>query len=144
MPVIVCAADQPTERLRQSRADNRVVIGAATAPVLVGGSAAGAVEDRGLGPWHLLHDHQPQRVAGHIHPIAQCIGAKQGRARIVTEDIDQCAGVDRIDMLGIERQPGAGEAVRDPAIDRAQAADRGEQPKHAPSGGLDQSAIGGR
>jgi hypothetical protein len=56
-------------------------------------------------------------MAGHVHPVAQGIGAEQRGARIVAEDIDQRAGVDRIDMLGIERQPVAGQPVGNPAMD---------------------------
>jgi hypothetical protein len=64
-------------------------------------------------PRHAFQHHQPQRHARHIDPVAQRIGAEQRGARIVAEDVDQRAGVDRIDMLGVERQPGAGEPVRD-------------------------------
>jgi hypothetical protein len=44
-------------------------------------------------------------VAGHIDSVAQRVGADQRSARIVAEDVDQGAGVDRVDMLGVERQP---------------------------------------
>jgi hypothetical protein len=55
-------------------------------------------------------------MARHVHPVAQRVGAQQRGARIVAEDVDQRARIDRIDMLGIERQPGAGEAVGDAAM----------------------------
>jgi hypothetical protein len=45
-------------------------------------------------------------------------------------------------MLGIERQPGAGQAVGNAAMHRAQAADRGEQAQHAAAARLDQAGIG--
>ena len=57
-------------------------------------------------------------MARHVDPVAQRVGAEQRGARIVAEDVDQRAGVDRIDMLGVERQPGAGEPVGDPGMDR--------------------------
>ena len=62
--------------------------------------------------------------------------------RIVAEDVDQRAGVDRIDMLGVERQAGAGEPVGDAGVDRLQPLDRGEQAERAALRRLDQPRIG--
>jgi hypothetical protein len=67
-----------------------------------------------------FHHHQPQRPARHVHPVAQRIGAEQRGARLVAEDIDQRARIDRIDMLRVERQPLAGEPIGDARMDRAQ------------------------
>ena len=61
-------------------------------------------------------------MAGHVDAVAQRVGAEQGGARIVAEDVDQRAGVDRVDMLRVERQAGAGEPVGDARMDRAAAA----------------------
>ena len=78
-----------------------------------------------------------------LDPVAQASVPSSDGARIVAEDVDQRAGVDRIDVLGVERQAAAGEPVGDPAVDRAQPADRGEQPERAAARRLDQPAIGG-
>ena len=66
-------------------------------------------------------------MAGHVDSVPQGVGAEQAGARIVAEDVDQSAGVDRVDMLGVERKPGPGEPVGDPRVDRLQPLDRGEQ-----------------
>jgi hypothetical protein len=50
---------------------------------------------------------------------------------IVAEDVDQRAGIHRIDMLGVKRQAVAGQPVGNPAMDAAQPPDRGEQPERA-------------
>ena len=52
------------------------------------------------------------------------------------------AGIDRVDVLGIERQPAARQPVGNAAMHRAHTADRGEQAKHAAVRGLDQPGIG--
>jgi hypothetical protein len=104
--------------------------------------AAGAVQDGRFGPGHLFHDHQPQRLARHVHPVAQRIGAQQAGVGIVAEDVDQRARVDRVDMLGIERQAKARHPVGDAAMHGAQPADRGEQAQRAAAARLDQPAIG--
>ena len=64
-------------------------------------------------------------------PSLQRVGAEQAGVGIVAEDVDQRAGIDRIDMLGVERQAGAGEPVGDPGMDRLQPLDRGEQAQRA-------------
>ena len=124
--VIVGAADQPAERLRQPRADDAVVMRRSAARQPPRG-----VEHGRLGPGHALHHHQPQRMAGHIDAVAQRVGAEQRGARIVAEDVDQRAGVDRIDMLGVERQAFAREPIGDAGMDAAQPPDRGEQAERA-------------
>jgi hypothetical protein len=45
-------------------------------------------------------------------------------------------------MLGVERQPGAGEPVGDPGMDRLQPLDRGEQAERPAIRRLDQPRIG--
>src|SRR3546814_9139724 len=65
-----------------------------------------------LGPGHAFHHHQPQRMAGHVHAVTQRIGAERRGMAVVAENIDQRAGIDRIDMLRVERQPLAREPVR--------------------------------
>ncbi len=62
--------------------------------------------------------------------------------RIVAEDVDQRTGVDRIDMLGVEWEPCAGEMIGDAGIDRLQPRDRGEQAERAAPRRLDQPRIG--
>ena len=132
-----CAADQPAERLRQPRPDHPVVIGAAAT-----GHPPRRVKHRRARPRHALHHHQPQRFARHVDPVAQRIGAEQRGARIVAEDVDQCPGVDRVDMLGEQRQPGPRQPVGDPRMDRLQPLDRGEQAERAAARRLDQPRIG--
>src|SRR3546814_12852712 len=56
--------------------------------------------------------------------VAQRIGAEQRGVGFGAEDIDERAGVERVDMLGIERQAGAREPVGDPRVGDAQAPDR--------------------
>ena len=103
MAAVVLAADQPAERLREARADDRVVVRAAAAC-----RPPRTVEDRGLRPGHLLHRHAAKRFAWNVDTVAQCVGTEQAGARIVAEDVHQRAGVNRIDVLGVKRQPGAG------------------------------------
>ena len=93
-------------------------------------------------PGHALQQHQPQRIAGHVDAVAQRIGAEQAGARIVAEDVDERAGVDRIDVLGVERKAFTGEAIGDAGVDRLQPLDRGEQPQRAAARRLDQPRIG--
>ncbi len=117
-------------------ANDHIVIGAAT---LCG--AARRVEDRRARPRHPLHDHLPQRFAGDIDPIAQGIGAEQRGVWIGAEDVDEGTGVERIDMLGIEREARTREAVGDTGMDDAQPPDRAEQPQRAAARRLDQPAV---
>jgi len=100
------------------------------------------MEDGGARPGDAFHHHQPERFAGHIDAIAQRIGAEQGSAGIIAEDIDERAGIDRIDMLGVERQAIAGEAIGDAGVDGLQPLDRREQAERAAAGGRDQPGIG--
>ena len=81
-------------------------------------------------------------MAGHVDAVAQRIGAEQRGARIVAEDVDQRAGIDRIDMLRVERQAVARQPVGDPRMDAAQPPDRGEQPERAAARRDDQPGIG--
>ena len=97
MAMVIGAADDPAKGLRQSGADDPVVIGAATTR-----QTPGAMENIGARPGNRFHDHQPQALARHIDTIAQRVGAEQTGLGLVAENIDQCAGVDRIDMLGID------------------------------------------
>src|SRR3546814_19888721 len=73
--------------------------------------------------------------------VAQRIGAEQRGVGFGAEDIDERAGVERVDMLGIERQAGAREPVGDPRVDDAQPPDRAEQPQRAAPRRLDQPAV---
>ena len=116
-PLVALPPDQPAERLRQPRADHPVVIGAAAI-----GQPARRVEHRRPRPRHPLHHHQPQRFARHVDPVAQRIGAEQRGVRIVAENVDQRAGIDRVDMLGEQRQSGPRQPVGDPGMDRRAAA----------------------
>ena len=104
--MIVRPADQPPERLGEPRPHDPIIVRGAAS-----GQPARGVEHRRPRPWHAFHHHQPQRCAGHVHPVAQRIGAEQRGVRIIAEDIDQRARIDRIDMLGVERQPGMGEPI---------------------------------
>ena len=134
-----CAPDQPAERLRQPRADDAIVIGAAAA-----GHAPRRVKHGRPRPRHALHHHQPQRFARHVDAVAQRVGAEQRRARIVAEDVDQRPGIDRVDMLREQRQPCARQPVGDPRMHRLQPLDGGEQPERPAPRRLDQPRIGAR
>ena len=136
LPEIVGAADQAAERLPDARPDDTVVIGAAALR-----RAPRRMENGGTRPRYPLHDHEPQRFTRHIDPVAERIGAEQRGVRIGTEDVDEGAGVERIDMLGIERQSGAREAVSDAGVDDAQPADRAEQAERTATRRLDQAAV---
>ncbi len=91
-----------------------------------------------------LHHHQPERMAGDIDAVPEGVGAEQAGVGIIAEDVDQSAGVDRVNMLGVERQARAGEPVGDAGVDGAQALDRGEQAERAALGRLDQPRISPR
>jgi hypothetical protein len=78
-------------------------------------------------PRHAFHHHHPQRVARYVDPIPQGVGAQQAGAGIVAEDIHQRPGVDRIDVLCVERQTLACEPVGDAGMHRAQPLDCSEQ-----------------
>src|SRR5579871_655295 len=99
MSAIVLAADQPSERLREPGPDDPIVERGAAAS-----GAARAMQDRRARPRHLLEDHEAQRMAGYVDAVAQRIGAEQRSAGIVSEDVHQGTGVDRIDVLRKERQ----------------------------------------
>ena len=75
-----------------------------------------AVQYVGAWPRHLFHNHQPQRMAGHIDAIAQGIGTEQTGMRVIAENIDERAGVDRVNMLRVQRQPVARQPVGNPRI----------------------------
>ena len=95
-------------------------------------------------PWpgDTLHHHQAQRLAGHVHSVAQCIRTKQRRARIVAEDVDKRPWIDRIDMLRQERKARAREMVRNPRMHRLEPLYGREQPERSAAGSLDQPRIG--
>ena len=135
---VLCAADQPAERLGEPGADDAVVIGGAAA----GRARArrGARSGRGQGTPSITTSRS--EWPGTSTPSRSASVPSRRGARIVAEDVDQRAGVDRIDMLGVERQAGAGEPVGDPGVDRAQPLDRGEQAERAALGRLDQPRIG--
>ena len=114
MAGVLARADQAPESLRQACANDPVVIPFRTAILLGGSSAAGAVENGGARPGHTFHHDAAQRPAGHVDPVAQRIGAEQAGARIVPEYVRQRACIDRVDMLGIERQAWASRSAMRP------------------------------
>ena len=121
--MIIGLADQATKGLREAGPDDAVII---IHPAT--GKPSRFVQYVWPWPRHLFHDDKAQRMAGHIDPIAQGIGAEQAGVRIIAEDIDQRAGIHRIDMLGIEREAITRQTVGNPGVHAAQAADRCEQP----------------
>ena len=80
-------------------------------------------------------------MAGHVDAVAQRVRAEEGGVRVVAEDVDQRARVDRVDVLRVERQPLARQAVGDPAVHRAQPSDGGEEAQRAAAAGDDQPRI---
>ena len=135
--MIVGTADQASESLCEAGPDDAVIIGRAS----ICGFAR-CVEDRWLGPGHTFHDDLTERVSWHIDSVSQGIGAKQARTWIVPEDVDQCSGVDRIDMLGLEREPVPREAISNACMDGAQPPDRCKQAKCSSTCRRDQPCIG--
>ncbi len=127
MAAVVLAADQPAERLRQPRADDAIVVSGAAA----GEPPRARWRIDGLGHGTCSSTTQRSEWPGTSTPSRRASVPSSGRARVVAEDVDQRAGVDRIDVLGVERQAVAREPVGDAAVHRAQPADRGEQPEHA-------------
>jgi hypothetical protein len=61
---------------------------------------------------------------GTSNPVAQRVGSEQGGARIIAENVDEGPGVDRIDVLGKQRQSLAREVIGDSRMDRLQSLDR--------------------
>ena len=55
-------------------------------------------------------------MAGHIDAIAQGIGTEQTGMRVIAENIDERAGIDRVNMLRVQRQPVARQPVGNPRI----------------------------
>ena len=133
---VVGATDQPPEGLRQPPAGNEVVVGAAAES-----GAAGGMDDGRARPRHALHDDEAQRLAGHVDAVPQRVGAQQRSSWFGTENIDQRAGVDRVDVLGEEGQAGPCQRVGDAGVDRLQPADCGEQAERPAVGGFDQAAV---
>ena len=133
---ILLSADQPAEGLGEPCPDNPVVIGAAAAR-----RPPSRMKHRRPGPGHAFHHHQPERFSRNVDSVAKRIGAEERRPRIVAEDVDQGAGVDRIDMLSVEGQARPCQPVRDPGMDRPQPLDRREQAQRAAVGGLDEPGI---
>jgi hypothetical protein len=133
---IPLAPDQPAERLPQPRPHHPIVMRGAAADRPPGG-----VQHGGTRPWYALHHHQPQRISGHVDPVAQRIRAEQRGTGIVAKDIHQGAGIDRIDVLGVKRQPLPRQSIGDAGVDRLQPLDGGEQPQRAAVRRLDQPGI---
>ena len=71
------------------------------------------MQDVGARPRNRFHYNASKGSARHIHPIAQSISSKQAGARVIAEDIDQRAGVDRVDMLREQRQASAREQLEE-------------------------------
>ena len=102
----------------------------------------GGVEHGRARPRHALHHHQPKRFAGHVDSVAQGVGAEQGGAWVVAENIDQRSRIDRVDVLREQRQSGPRQAVGDPCVHALEARNRGEQTERPAGRGFDQARIG--
>jgi hypothetical protein len=59
----------------------------------------GLVQDVGARPGHAVEDDEAQRAAGHVDAVAHRVGAEQAGILLGAEDVDQRAGVERVDML---------------------------------------------
>ena len=58
----------------------------------------------GCAPRHPVEHDEAQGIARHIDAVAHRVGAEQAGIAFGAEHVDQGAGIDRIDMLGIEGQ----------------------------------------
>jgi len=81
------------------------------------------VQHRRSGPGHALHHDETQRFSRHVDAVAQRIRSKQGRARIVAEDVDERPRIDRIHVLREQRQSGPREPVGDSRVNSLQPLD---------------------
>ena len=75
----------------------------------------------GLGQGTLSNTTSRKRAARHVHAVAQGVGAQQAGILLGAEQIDQRAGVQPVDMLGIEREAGLRQRLGDAASRIAQA-----------------------
>ena len=115
------ASDQAAKGLPQLGPGEHVVQRAAAK-----GIAPCPVQDIGPGPGHALEGEQAQAVARNVDPVADGIGAEQAGVGLVPEDVDQCAGVHGVDVLGEQRQAALLQWRADAVVDPTQAADCGE------------------
>ena len=55
-------------------------------------------------PGHPFENHEPQRIARHVDSVTKCVRSEKGGVRIITEDVDERACVDRVNVLRQQRQ----------------------------------------
>ena len=95
-------------------------------------------------PRHAVEDDEPQAVSRHVHAVAHGVGSEQARIGLGPEDVDQRRRVDRIDVLGVQRQARRLERSGDLPVDAAKPGNRREQSERAAASRQEQLAVGGR
>ncbi|MNI39733.1 hypothetical protein D3C73_939230 [compost metagenome] len=95
-------------------------------------------------PRHAVEGEDAQGAPGHVHAIPDGIGAQQAAVPLGPEDVDQRPDLQRIDVLGVERQARPRELRPQPFIDRLQSADGGEQAQAPAARRQEQFAHGRR
>ena len=105
--LVVGAADQAAEGLGDAAAGDGVVVALAAEA-----HAPGLVQEVGPRPGHAVEHQQAQRAARHVDPVAHRVGAQQAGVLLGAEDVDQGADLQRIDVLGVERQALVGQRAR--------------------------------
>ncbi len=137
--LVTRAPDQAAETLRDPQADDRVVIGGEAETVLARG-----MQDVGPSQGTRFADNEAQRTARHVDAVAHRIGAEQAGMLVLAEDVDQGSGVERVSMLGIERQARFLQRRGDAGMDLSQPPDRGEEAERAAARRLEEAQIGRR
>ncbi|MNK72777.1 hypothetical protein D3C87_922610 [compost metagenome] len=98
----------------------------------------------GARPGHAVKGQHAQRPPRHVHPVAHGVGAKQAAILFGAEDVDKGADLQRIDVLGVERDARLGQVRAQALIDGFQAADGGEQAQAPAARRQEQFAHGRR
>ena len=103
MAMIIGAANEAAKGLFEPKAGQHVII---LCPRMSGFEIclAGFVENRWTWPWYSVIDHQSEGSPRDINAISHRIGAKQAGVLFCSENIDQSAGVERVNMLGKQHE----------------------------------------
>ena len=136
---IVRPPHQPAVGLPEPPAREPVVV--APAPK---NPAPGLVQDVGPGPRHPVEDDEPQAAPGHVDAVPHRVGAEQAGVGLAAEDVDQRGRVERVYVLGPEREAGFVQRARDTLVHAAQPRDRGEETQSAATRGRKERAVGRR
>uniref|UniRef100_A0A0N4ZDY0 PE-PGRS family protein n=1 Tax=Parastrongyloides trichosuri TaxID=131310 RepID=A0A0N4ZDY0_PARTI len=140
---VVSPADQAAERLSNAPARQGVVPGT-PARARAEPLASRLVQQVGARPRHAVEGQNAQGPARHVHAIPDGIRAQQAAVPLGPEDIDQRPDLQRIDVLGVERQARARQFRPQPFIDRLQPPDGCEQAQSSAARRQEQFAHGRR